>query len=99
MYVSFDDGANWQRFNSNLPIAPIHDLHVKGTDLIAATHGRSLWILDDLTPLHQMHDAMNTGTFLFKPRQTVRFKAYKGYGSKPYKATSYRMAGPVVYGY
>ena len=56
VYVSFDDGENWQSFQANLPVCPIHDLIVKGTDLIAATHGRSFWILDDLTPLHQMQD-------------------------------------------
>jgi photosystem II stability/assembly factor-like uncharacterized protein len=51
IYTSFDDGANWQRLQLNLPVAPIHELLVKGTDLIAGTHGRSIWILDDLTPL------------------------------------------------
>src|SRR5262249_47250159 len=57
VYVSHDDGGHWQRFQGDLPICPIHDLVVKGTDLIAATHGRSLWILDDLTTLHQYKDA------------------------------------------
>ena len=54
VYISFDDGASWQRFQLNLPVAPIHDLLVKNGDLIAATHGRSFWILDDLTRLHQL---------------------------------------------
>lgn len=53
LYVSLNDGASWQRWQSNLPVAPIFDLKVKGTDLIIATHGRSFWILDDLTPIHQ----------------------------------------------
>ena len=57
MWVSFDDGGAWQRLRGNLPVAPIHDLIVKDTDLVVATHGRSFWILDDLTPLHQMADA------------------------------------------
>jgi len=51
--VSFDDGEHWQSLQQNLPTVPVHDLAVKDDDLIAATHGRSFWILDDLTPLRQ----------------------------------------------
>ena len=55
IYVSFDDGANWQPLRRRIcRSTPIHDLIVKGTDLVAATHGRSFWILDDITPLHQL---------------------------------------------
>jgi photosystem II stability/assembly factor-like uncharacterized protein len=54
MYVSFDDGANWQPFQLNLPIVAIRDLHVRDKMLIAATHGRSFWMIDDLSPLHQL---------------------------------------------
>jgi len=55
LYVSFDDGASWSRFRLDLPLSPIHDLriHPREKDLVVATHGRSFWILDDLTPLHQ----------------------------------------------
>src|SRR5690606_28684300 len=59
IYISFDDGASWQPLESNLPVTPFHDLVVKDTHLVAATHGRSCWILDDLSPLHQMHEAMS----------------------------------------
>ena len=52
--VSFDDGGHWQSLQQNLPTVPVHDLAVKDDDLIAATHGRSFWILDDLTPLRQI---------------------------------------------
>ncbi|MFI5207230.1 MAG: WD40/YVTN/BNR-like repeat-containing protein, partial [Gemmatimonadales bacterium] len=52
-YVSFDDGADWQSLRLNLPVVPVHDLMVTRGDLVAATHGRSFWILDDLTPLRQ----------------------------------------------
>ena len=52
--VSFDDGAHWQSLQQNLPTVPVHDLEVKDDDLIAATHGRSFWILDDLAPLRQI---------------------------------------------
>ncbi len=54
LYVSFDAGANWQRFQLNLPVSPIYDLKLKGADLVVATHGRSFWILDDVTVLHQI---------------------------------------------
>ncbi|HEV7126807.1 MAG TPA: hypothetical protein VGN32_05120, partial [Ktedonobacterales bacterium] len=56
LYISFDAGGSWHPFQANLPVAPIHDLIVKGTDLIVATHGRAFWILDDLTPLYQLSD-------------------------------------------
>ncbi|MEO7912159.1 MAG: glycosyl hydrolase [Roseiflexaceae bacterium] len=71
LYLSFDDGGSWQRFQLNLPIAPIYDLLLKNNDLIVGTHGRSIWVLDDLTPLHQIGDATDA-TQLFKPRATVR---------------------------
>jgi photosystem II stability/assembly factor-like uncharacterized protein len=54
MYVSFDDGDNWQPFQMNLPIVPITDLAVKNNDLVVATQGRSFWVLDDVTVLHQL---------------------------------------------
>ena len=73
VYISFDDGASWQRFQLNLPVTPIHDLLVKGSDLIAATHGRSFWILDDLTRLRQLDDNSLAGeALLLKPRTTQR---------------------------
>jgi photosystem II stability/assembly factor-like uncharacterized protein len=77
MYVSFNDGASWQSLQLNLPIVPITDLiiHKGEKDLIAATQGRSFWILDDLPVLHQMADAANAGgAFLFKPEDTYRFQ-------------------------
>ena len=54
LYVSLDDGAAWRRWRSNFPVTPVYDLKVEGTDLVIATHGRSFWIADDLTPLHQL---------------------------------------------
>ncbi len=73
IYVSFDDGAHWQRFQSNLPVTPIYDLIVRGSDLIAGTHGRSIWILDDLTPLRALAAGVPDGEHhLFTPRDTVR---------------------------
>ncbi len=77
IYVSFDDGGRWQRWQSNLPVAPIHDLLIKGSDLIAGTHGRSIWILDDLSPLRDLAEGPQGGVpdgepYLFAPRDTTR---------------------------
>ena len=72
VHVSFDDGANWQSLQANLPVSPVYDLLIKDDDLVIATHGRSFWILDDLTPLHQLMDQTPSGSHLFAPRDTVR---------------------------
>ena len=56
LYVSFDDGEAWQKLQLNLPVAPLYDLAVKGDELVACTHGRSFWILDDVTPLRQANE-------------------------------------------
>jgi hypothetical protein len=69
---------------------------------VAATHGRSFWILDDLSPLHQIADAVATSdAHLFAPRRSVRWRAYRGHGVNPgpNREVAYRMAGPVGYGY
>ncbi|MXX59161.1 MAG: glycosyl hydrolase [Rhodothermaceae bacterium] len=58
LYISFDDGENWSQFQQNLPIVPITDLDWKDNDLIVATQGRSFWVMDDVTPLHQLSDTM-----------------------------------------
>jgi photosystem II stability/assembly factor-like uncharacterized protein len=73
IHVSFDDGISWQPLQCNLPVTPVYDLVVKGTDLVVATHGRSFWILDDLTQLYQMHDDLFAAArYLLKPRDVVR---------------------------
>lgn len=73
MYVSFDDGASWKSFQLNLPIVPITDLTIKNDNLIAATQGRSFWLIDDLTPLHQLSDQVAAAeSFLFKPMPSYR---------------------------
>jgi photosystem II stability/assembly factor-like uncharacterized protein len=73
MYISFDDGGHWQRFQLNLPLVPITDLTIKDNDLIVATQGRAFWVLDDLTPLHQLKpDVMDKPLYAFTPRPTYR---------------------------
>jgi hypothetical protein len=74
IYVSFDGGANWQSLQLNLPNSPIHDLIVKNDDLVVATHGRSFWILDDLTPLRATTSQPATEAALYKPVVTYRLR-------------------------
>ncbi len=73
VFFSLDNGALWQPLQLNLPVTPIHDLVVKNNDLAAATHGRSFWVLDDITPLRQI-DANSAAleSILFKPQPAIR---------------------------
>ena len=75
LFVSVDDGATWQPFQSNLPITPVTDILVHQKDLILSTMGRSFWILDDLSPLQQAGsaDVARPGT-LFAPRPALRLR-------------------------
>jgi hypothetical protein len=83
MYISFNDGDSWQKFQLNLPIVPITDLIIKDDNLIVATQGRSLWIIDDLTLLHQLNnDVKSKDNFLFAPRNSYRTKGRGGRESK-----------------
>jgi len=71
--VSFDDGGHWQPLQLNLPTTPIHDLVVKNDDLVVATHGRSFWILDNVTPLRQMNaQSASEPVYLFTPGLAYR---------------------------
>jgi photosystem II stability/assembly factor-like uncharacterized protein len=73
VYVSFDDGDHWQSLQLNLPVAAVHDLAIHGDDLVIATHGRSFWILDDITPLRQASAAMKAGAaWLYQPGTATR---------------------------
>ncbi|MEZ4681236.1 MAG: hypothetical protein R2932_44180 [Caldilineaceae bacterium] len=90
IYLSFNDGVNWQRWGSNFPVTPVYDLLVKENDLVAGTHGRAMWVMDDLTPLHRFARELaakkgETPAHLFQPRTTYRllpdlFAAYFGIG-------------------
>jgi|AntRauTorcE11897_2_1112592.scaffolds.fasta_scaffold02357_1 photosystem II stability/assembly factor-like uncharacterized protein len=76
VYVSFDDGGKWQPLQLNLPAVPITDLrvHERDKDLVIATQGRSFWILDDLSVLHEMQDEVkNADYYLYKPETTFLF--------------------------
>ena len=74
VYYSMDDGAHWTPLQLNLPRVSVRDLTIHGADLIAATHGRAIWVLDDVTPLRQMVDSVRTSAVhLFAPDTAVRF--------------------------
>ena len=82
LFVSFDNGDQWQSLQLNLPVTPVMDLQVHEKDLIVATQGRSLWILDDLTPLHQLTgEVANADIHLFKPRDAYRLALARGGGA------------------
>jgi photosystem II stability/assembly factor-like uncharacterized protein len=75
LFVSPDRGGKWMRVKSNLPTVPIHEIviHPRDNDMIVATHGRSIWILDDITPLQQQADAMKADAYLFDMRGGMQF--------------------------
>ncbi len=82
MYVSYDDGASWKSFQKNLPIVPITDLALKDNSLIVATQGRSIWMIDDLTVLHQLKSISTVAkTILFQPKDSYRTRGRGGKNS------------------
>ena len=75
LYVSMDDGAHWESFQRNLPIVPITDLAIKDGDLIVATQGRSFWVMDDLSLLHQWKpEITDKSVHMFSSRPTYRMR-------------------------
>jgi len=99
MYISFDDGASWQPFQLNLPIVAIRDLHVRDNNLIAATHGRSFWMIDDLTPLHQLDESIAQRDFhLYRPKPSYRM-AQGGWGGADLKREGENHPDGVIFHY
>jgi photosystem II stability/assembly factor-like uncharacterized protein len=75
VYVSFDDGDNWQSLQLNLPHTSMRDLIIHGDDIVVATHGRSFWVLDDITPLRQLTDEVaKANSHLFRPQTAIRVR-------------------------
>jgi len=75
VYVSFDDGGHWQPLQANLPNVRVRDLNLRNDDLIAATHGRSIWVLDDVSPLrHLAVSVADEPAHLFTPATAVRVR-------------------------
>ena len=99
VFVSFDDGARWQPLQLNLPRVPVHDIVVHDGDLAVATHGRSFWILDDLSPIRQWSDSIRSEDFhLFAPRVTRRI-LYSGFGDMTGKSNGTNPPAGVVVDY
>jgi photosystem II stability/assembly factor-like uncharacterized protein len=99
VYVSFNDGADWRSLRLNLPTTPIHDLMVKNDDLVLATHGRSFWILDDLSPLRQFNDDIGKqGVFLYTPSPAYRMHNVEE-AAKPVVVGENPPPGAVIYYY
>ncbi|MDB4898895.1 MAG: hypothetical protein JWN53_703, partial [Gemmatimonadetes bacterium] len=83
VYVSFDDGSHWHRFQMNMPVTPVTDMRIHRKDLVLSTQGRAFWVLDDLTPLHQMSDAVAAErAHLFAPREAIRYHYRAGFGGE-----------------
>jgi len=75
VYVSFNDGDSWQLLQLNLPHTSMRDLTIHGDDLVVGTHGRSFWILDDITPLRQLSDEVaRSPVYLFAPQEAIRWR-------------------------
>jgi photosystem II stability/assembly factor-like uncharacterized protein len=76
---SVDDGASWQQLKQNLPTVPVHDLVIKDNDLVIGTHGRSIWIFDDLTPIRNLSpDVSNQDVYLFPAQDAIRYRYHFG---------------------
>ena len=74
MYVSFDDGGHWQSLQQNLPMSSVRDIDVHGNDLVIATHGRSFWIMDDVSALRRMDEVRPGAVTLFAPAVAIRVR-------------------------
>ena len=96
IYVSYDAGGNWRRLGGNLPVVPIHDLVLAQGDLVVATHGRSFWILDDVSLLHQLAAADDRSARLLRPRDTIRYGRYPGFGHAPVLGKNYAFAAGLI---
>jgi len=100
LLVSFDDGASWQRCHGELPQVPVHDFVFNGDDLVVATHGRSIWVLEDLPALRQHRPELDAAPLhLYQPRRQVRWFTDRGFPAKGEARRSYALLGPVVVAY
>jgi photosystem II stability/assembly factor-like uncharacterized protein len=99
MFVSMDDGETWEPFQQNLPVVPITDIRVVRKDLAISTMGRSFWVLDDVTPLHQLdRQVIASPAHLFEPRDAYRMR-YRVRGFRVNTATDpeYPEPGAMIY--
>ena len=93
VYVSFNDGARWHRWRSDRPVVPVHDLTLKDNDLLAATHGRGFWAVDDISALRQAFPPPMGGPTLFEPGPVMRFQGGGRWRKPPVPGHNYSMEG------
>ncbi|MDE2279574.1 MAG: hypothetical protein KGK04_08365, partial [Xanthomonadaceae bacterium] len=93
VYVSFDDGAQWQPLQQNLPVTSVRDIDVHGDDLVIATHGRGFWIMDDVTALRQLANVHADTATLFKPAVAWRVRP-AGFTGTPFPKDEPMAANP-----
>jgi hypothetical protein len=97
LYVSFDDGANWQSFQQNLPAVPVTDLRLAHGDLVLSTQGRGFWVLDNLGVLRQATGSGSpTSDRLYKPATAIRINASGDKGSNPAEGPEYVLPGAQI---
>ncbi len=99
IYLSSDDGATWQRLGGNFPVVPVHDMVLTQGDLVVGTHGRSFWVFDDVTVLHQLSDqadAKAEEAKLLTPRDTIRYGRLHGFGHSPVNGKNFAFVGGLI---
>jgi hypothetical protein len=102
LFVSPDRGGKWMRVKGNLPTVPIHEIvfHPRDNDMILATHGRSIWILDDATPVQQYPEAIKSDAFLFDMRPAMQFNPANNRGfitDKPFHGKNPTYGAPISF--
>ncbi len=96
MHISFDNGAHWLPFQQNLPATPVTDIKLAHNDLVLSTQGRSFWIIDDVTPLHQLNEkSASMQALLYSPRESFRTPARGGFGRRT-GGPQYPLAGAAI---
>jgi photosystem II stability/assembly factor-like uncharacterized protein len=92
LYVSFNGGQLWEKFQQNLPIVPITDLMIQDNDMIVATQGRAFWVMDDLNPIYELSASKNSDFYVYKPEAAIRDLAVRTpsteMGQNPYEGFS-----------
>ncbi|CAI8013632.1 Dehydrogenase/reductase SDR family member 4 [Geodia barretti] len=97
MFISFDDGGTWQPFQLNLPVTPVTDMKVVHGDLVLSTMGRGFWIMDNLTPLHELDDRVaSASAHLYEIRDVHRLRYGGGFGGRGGVRPSYPQAGAQI---
>ena len=97
MFVSFDDGGSWQPFQLNLPVTPVTDIKVVHGDLVLSTMGRGFWIMDNLTPMHELDDRVaGASAHFYEVRDVYRLRYGGGFGGRSGARPSYPQAGAQI---